>query len=429
MPRQSGKNELQAQLETYLMRRLSIQDTDIVKASPTWKPQSLNAMRRLERVLSRNHLTKHAWRKEAGFIYRLGKANVRFISGAPETNVVGLTASHLLEVDEAQDIQIGKFDKDLVNMAASTNATRVFWGTMWTSRTLLSRELRAAREEQAKDGIPRVFVFDADDVRKESAPYGVFVDNQVSKLGRNHPLIRTQLFSQELEETGGMFPPERIARLQGDHPAHQTAQPGHIYAMLIDLAGEDEQATETGDFTLSNEKRDSTAVTIVSVDLATLGDPLINAPTYRVVFRKEWVGHKHYTLYAQLRDLALQWQVRYIVSDNTGIGAGVTSFLEKALPGIVLPFTFTRSSKSTLGWSFIAMVETGRFKDYAPDPDDKLQAKFTNQLKYCELEPLVGPDRAIRWGVPDGTRDENGDLVHDDLLISVALASVLDGQV
>ncbi len=57
--------------------------------------------------------------------------------------------------------------------------------------------------------------------------------------------------------------------------------------MLLVLAGEHEQATETGDFTLSSEKRDSTALTIVSVDLATLGDPLINAPTYRVVFRKE----------------------------------------------------------------------------------------------------------------------------------------------
>ena len=58
MPRQSGKNELQAQLETYLLRRFSKRDADMVKASPTWKPQSLNAMRRLERVLSRNILTR-----------------------------------------------------------------------------------------------------------------------------------------------------------------------------------------------------------------------------------------------------------------------------------------------------------------------------------------------------------------------------------
>jgi hypothetical protein len=31
--------------------------------------------------------------------------------------------------------------------------------------------------------------------------------------------------------------------------------------------------------------------------------------------------------------------------------------------------------------------------------------------------------------VPDGTRDENGELVQDDLVISAALASVLDDQI
>jgi hypothetical protein len=42
------------------------------------------------------------------------------------TKIVGQTANLLLELDEAQDIQIQKYDKDLVNMVASTNATRVF---------------------------------------------------------------------------------------------------------------------------------------------------------------------------------------------------------------------------------------------------------------------------------------------------------------
>jgi hypothetical protein len=35
----------------------------------------------------------------------------------------------------------------------------------------------------------------------------------------------------------------------------------------------------------------------------------------------------------------------------------------------------------------------------------------------------------MRWGVPDRTRDPlNGELVHDDLLISAALCAILDGQ-
>jgi hypothetical protein len=34
----------------------------------------------------------------------------------------------------------------------------------------------------------------------------------------------------------------------------------------------------------------------------------------------------------------------------------------------------------------------------------------------------------MRWGVPDGTRDDLGELVHDDRLISAALCAVLDEQ-
>ena len=39
-PRQSGKNELQAQIETYLLTIFSQLDAEMVKVSPTWKPQS-----------------------------------------------------------------------------------------------------------------------------------------------------------------------------------------------------------------------------------------------------------------------------------------------------------------------------------------------------------------------------------------------------
>jgi hypothetical protein len=218
-PRQSGKNELQAQIETYLLVKYSETDSEIVKVSPTWKPQSLNAMRRLERVLSRNVLAREMWVKESGYIYKLNRARIFFLSGSPETNIVGATASTLLEVDEAQDVLPAKFDKDIGPMAASTNATRVFWGTAWTSRTLLGRELRAAREAQQRDGVMRVFVMTAEDVAAEVPEYGPFVAEQVARLGRSHTLVRTQYFSEEIDAEGGMFPEARLALMQGEHNA------------------------------------------------------------------------------------------------------------------------------------------------------------------------------------------------------------------
>ncbi len=156
-PRQSGKNELQAQLETYLLALFCDTPAEIVKVSPTLKPQSLNAMRRLERTLKKNLYLSQVWHKEAGTLYRVAEARIHFLSGADESNIVGATANLLLEVDEAQDIAIAKFDKDIAPMAASSNATRVFWGTAWTGQTLLARESRAASQAQAADGLRRVF--------------------------------------------------------------------------------------------------------------------------------------------------------------------------------------------------------------------------------------------------------------------------------
>ncbi len=284
-PRQSGKNELQAQIETYLLLMLSDFNAEIVKISPTWKPQTLNAMRRLERVLQKNLITRGMWAKESGYIYRLNTARIFFFSGGPQANIVGATASTLLEVDEAQDVEISKYDKDIAPMAASTNATRIFWGTAWTSRTLLHRELIAAQAAEKVDGVRRVFVLDADQVAKEVPAYGNFVADQVARLGRNNPMVRTQFFSEEIDAESGMFPAARRSLLYGPQPAQEKPTPGLVYAFLLDVAGEDESASQAGghEGELSNPKRDSTALTIVEVDLSTLSDVLIHRPTYKVV--------------------------------------------------------------------------------------------------------------------------------------------------
>jgi hypothetical protein len=289
-PRQSGKNETQAQIEAYLLTLFNETNAEIVKVSPTWKPQSLNSMRRLERVLQKNLIARILWSKESGFIFRVGTARIYFLSGAPEANIVGATASLLLEVDEAQDVQIAKFDKDVSPMAASTNATRVFWGTAWTSQTLLARELNAAKQAEKLDGIKRVYFLTADDVAKEVPAYGDHVREQIAKLGRMHPMIKTQYFSEEITGQGGLFTPERISMMLGKHLMRTSPEVGKIYSMLLDVAGEDENQPQG---MATSTKRDSTSLTIVEVDLATMENELIRKPTYKVVYRKAWIGIKH----------------------------------------------------------------------------------------------------------------------------------------
>jgi hypothetical protein len=434
-PRQSGKNELQAQIECYLLTVLQRLDAEMVKVSPTWKPQSLNAMRRLERVLTRNLVTWNRWTKERGYIYRVGDARIFFLSGAPTANVVGATAWTLLQCDEAQDVLVSKWDKDFAPMAASTNGTKVFWGTAWTSRTLLARELRAAKEAEKKDGIQRVFTITGDEVAEEVPAYANHVEEQINKLGRNHPLVKTQYFCEEIDAEGGMFPRERQAMMRGKHPRLTEPEPDRIYAFLVDVAGEDEGAGDTiADLEkdkLRNPGRDSTTLTIVEVDISELD--VLQVPTYRVMDRRCWVGVAHTFLYGIIKGLADVWSPRFVVVDATGVGAGLSSFLERALPSNVLPFLFTPKSKSDLGWKFLAVCDTGRFKDHkkmasaGASVGNVEQELFWQQVDHAQYEALE--NKMLRWSVPDGTRDlETGELVHDDLVISAALCGVLDDQ-
>ena len=427
-PRQSGKNELQAQIETYLLAVLFTQHAEMVKISPTWTPQSINAMRRLERVLSGNLITKDIWSKVNGYSYCVGKARIAFLSGSPGANIVGATASTLLEVDEAQDVSIEKFDRDIAPMAASTNATRVFWGTAWTTQTLLARELEAAREAENHDGIRRVFVCTADDVGLEVPAYKNFVSAQVRRFGRNHPMIRTQYFSESIDEQSGMFPAFRLAMMRGEHTWQDMPRQGSggdhpQYAFLIDVGGEQHAGSN-----LSEEQRDATVLTIIEVDPSGMDDEGLQATVYRVVHRRLWIGTPHTQLYAELRALAFQWQAQAIVLDATGIGAGLVSFLERNFPDKVIRFTFNRATKSTLGWQFIGIVESGRYLEYAPkETENELQALFFRQCSGCEMKVQNGPEQRIQWGVPASMKDpETKKPLHDDLLLSAALCAALE---
>jgi len=443
-PRQSGKNLMQAQLEVYLMALLAEEGAEMVKLAPSCQRQSLNAMRRLETALEANFLTRGRWHKSAGNHYRFHKSHLTFLSAALGSNIVGATASTLLSLDEAQDIEIAKYDKQIAPMAASTNATRVFWGTAWSAQTLLARELRAAREAEARDGSRRVFQITTEEVRQEVPAYGLFVDEQIARLGRSHPMVRSQFFSEEIDFAGGLFTPSRLGLMQGAHTALDMPLPGKRYALLIDLAGEDEALRQGGANTeLENPDRDLTAVTVVELDFSLFGEDLVGKPVYRVVNRQLWQGERHSTLYARLLRLAELWQPEKIVVDASGVGAGVGSFLRDKLGERVVPLQFTSQLKSRLGWGFLAVVDTGRFQDFSPrsDPDqwsanpllgqmaaeqDRLQALFYRQLAGLQAEVTPGPERSLRWSVPEGARDPQGGLLHDDLVLSAAMCAMLD---
>lgn len=415
--RQAGKDETLAQLLSWLLTRYQRSGGAVVFGAPTLLQANVSRDRLLAR-LKQSPLTVGRVATREGYIVEVGQASARFLSAAATANVRGQTADLLLVANEAQDIDPAIWDARFDPMAASTNATTVFLGTVWDRNGLLHRQMEHLAALQAEDGVQRVFRVDWTVVADELPPYGDRVAARIAQFGEAHPFIRTEYMLEVLDGEGGLFPPQRLARLQGEHARRRRAEPGKRYAGLLDVAGEEEEGSGPQAFDNAS-RRDSTALTIVEVETA--GREL---PVYRVVDRMAWTGTRHTALHAQLVDLARNvWGLAALVVDATGVGAGLASFLADQLGRgarkvIVEPFVFSGKSKSDLGWDFIGLIDGGRFKEYADDGDE-LTRIYRHQLAACTYEVLPGPGRLLRWSVPAGRG-------HDDLLISAALTARLD---
>jgi hypothetical protein len=392
----------------------------VIVAAPTLQPQALISRDRLLDRLLANPLTAPITTTRDRTTIAVGKARATFLSAAKTANARGQTADLALIANEAQDIDPTIWDAVFDPMAASTNATTLFLGTVWSKETLLARQMRHLRNREAEDGRKRVFLVPWQRVAEDVPAYGERVRARMEQLGERHPFIRTEYFLEELDGENSLFPPQRIAQMQGDHPRQHRATPGKRYALLLDVAGEEESGGDQLAFGMeSSSRRDSTALTVVEVDTTTRTD---GRASYRVVDRRAWTGVRHATLHEHLIDLAKNvWKASWVFVDATGIGAGLASFLEASLKrsGItVVPFLFTGASKSRLGWDIVGLIESGRYKEYADDGDD-LTRLFFAQLRATTYEIRNGPGNLLRWSVPE--RDG-----HDDLVMSAALVSALD---
>jgi hypothetical protein len=435
MSRQAGKNELSAILEAYLLTLFSRVGGQIVKASPTFKPQTLNSIQRLS---DRLHTPWHIGnvRKRSGYVIEFGLARALFFSAEPKASVVGATASILLEGDEAQDIKASKWDKDFEPMRASTNATTVLWGTAWTTSTLLYITRLACERQQQIDGRRRVFVYPCDEVAQHVPTYAAHVAERVAQLGRNHPLIKTQYFLEEIDASGGLFSDACKSLMRGTHERMRAPEPGHDYALLIDVAGEDEEAAGSSQDLerqeLGNKRRDATAIRVVEI---VQGHGVIQ-PTYLVRDSHLFLGVRHTELYERINGLIAHWQARWIVVDATGVGAGLCSFLAAkwnprngtGAGDRVIPFEFSSATKSDLGWDFLGVINTGRFRDHADDGSAEYR-QFWYEVDHCEKKLQDGPAHRLSWGVWE-TPAYDGVIArgHDDLLIASAFVAVLDKQ-
>jgi hypothetical protein len=407
--RQGGKNELSAQLELLLLTLFMLEPRDLIKCSPTFKPQTVISMNRLKDRLNDAGFGR-VWTSELGYIVRLGNARAVFLSADESANVVGHTAQILLEIDESQDVSKEKYTKEFKPMGATTNVTTVHYGTTWDDSTLLEEVKQTGYELEKKDGVKRCFRYDWQEVAKYNPDYLSYVEGERERLGENHPLFLTQYRLMPIQGGGGFFSLQQRAQLQGNHSRKSRLVKGKVYVAGIDLAGEAEE-DEARMLNAVKSRRDSTVVTIGELDFPSR-DSLQHQPVIKIVEHYRWTGKKHTDLYNQLVDILKNiWHCRRITVDATGVGQPVSSFLRQAVGSRIIPFTFTRQSKSGLGFNLLAAVNSGRLKMYKGDSSAEFREFWT------EME------QAKSRYYPNQTMNFYVDLSqgHDDFLMSLAL--------
>jgi hypothetical protein len=406
--RQGGKNELSAHLEVLLLTLYMARGGNIVKCSPTFKPQAVISMERLKQRLD-DFGFDGIYRPQMGYIVQLGNSKVVFLSAEGSSSVVGHTADILLEIDESKDVGKDKYTKEFRPMGSATNATTLLYGTTWDDSTLLEEMKQANLELQRKDGIKRHFRYDWQEVGRHNPDYLRFVQSERERLGEEHPLFRTQYALLPISHGGGFLSRQQIALMLGAHQRRSQPDGKRTYIAGIDLAGEHEsEMIGWGGSGASMVKgHDSSVITIAEVDAASPSLPLL-----KVVEQYQWTGTPHSQLHTQMTNILKNvWNCQRIVVDATGIGQPVASFLRQEMGSRVIPLVMTSKSKSDMGFELLSFVNSGRLKLYEQDGSPEYR------------ETLFELERASAQYRPNQTMNFYVDPQegHDDFLVSLAL--------
>ncbi|MGH2449284.1 MAG: hypothetical protein ACRDFS_11875 [Chloroflexota bacterium] len=404
MARQMGKNETSAQLEAYLLALFAGRGGGIVKAAPSFKPQIINSILRAKEVLAASPLTRAHWQPSFGYMLRLGRASITFLSADRSANVVGATASLLLEIDEAQDVDLDKYEREFRPMASAGNATIVLYGTAWEEDSILERQKRINLDIEARTGERLHFEYDWTHLAAGNTHYRAFVEAEIARLGDDHPSIRTQYRLETLTDAGRLFDVEQRRRLAGEHQRLRGPEPGKTYVAGIDLAGADEESEDAA--VRAGCRRDSTVVTIAELDRDREGQPV-----GRIVEHVWWTGRGQVWQFERLLALWDRWHFSRVAVDASGIGAGLAAFLKARHPDRTEAVTFSAPLKSRLAYQLLAMLNTGRLSVYQSDGSPEAN-ELWREVAACRY--WLRANQTMGWAVPESEG-------HDDFVSSLAL--------
>lgn len=419
--RQSGKNESNARVEARLLSiyNRNLLPLEIVKCSPTWRPQCLISKERLKKVMSTplfQLLLKPVWSE--GYICSIGNASMKLVSADPKANNVGLTASLMLSADEMQNIQSDIFDVNFRPMTLSTSAPIIGSGTSWATDSLLERQRQRALEFEAVSGIKCCHIVPWDRVAEELPRYGRTVQKDIDLYGEDHILIQTQYCCRPVDSAGMLLSSSEVNQVVGDHQRGIAPREGRVYVAGVDFASCREQNEEE---ILKNpqirKERDSTVVTIGELIYKLDKDTGRKIPFVRIVDHL-WVkgldpAASTDTIYNYI---FTHWNCVRAVLDANGVGDTPSEIIRLRRPQQVTSLHLSATTKSRLGYDLQGAVKTDRLKIYRFDDSDEWSENFF-QLRQCRRLELR-ENNVMKWGAPRCKID--GRDVHDDFTLSMA---------
>jgi hypothetical protein len=269
---------------------------------------------------------------------------------------------------------------------------------------------QSCTEFQKIDGVRRVFRYPWWEVATHNPLYGKFVESEIAKMGKDHPIIKTQYCLETIAEAGRFFTMDQLAMLRGEHRRATRPFGAYQYVMGIDVAGESEQET---DEPLRNIKprQDSTVITIAQLDYGDWTEQL-PYPTIRIVSHYWWTGRNHMTQYNDMAKIIQSWNPSKICIDAGGVGAGLASFLSKTFGGKVMKFQPNQHTVSEVGFHLLSEVNTNRIKMYATDGPDKDAKEFWFEVENTERK--MYPSQRMQFFVEESVG-------HDDFVKSLSL--------
>ena len=440
--RQAGKNEISAFIQQYLLLYGWYYGVRVsgVKFAPVYKPQVQASMDRLEGAdtadsggLAGSVLTKGKFRKSDGYKYHMGPPRDSnkwaFLSINPASNVASQTAYTLLEGDEAQDIDVDKWERDAQPMGSFNNATTVLWGVAWTKDSFIykgelqARDMEDRLEKELGYRPKLVFKVDAHAViRSGNDNYRKAFENQVARLGIDHIAIQTQYLLKAVDAIGRFFNSEQLARIyHNDYSMAVQPEKGKTYIWSVDVAGEAEESTDIN-AAVGMHKRDALTLTI--------GELHKDGTVVPVCFY-QWVGKQHTKVRAMLPKIIKgHWNCLGGVCDATGVGEPLAYYLKEQLDrnnaGLVEAYKFKASgdeSKSKLGYLAYDYVANDLLK-IPPSPTDPDQRELWQEVRW-QLEHLTREAKkhqSINFYVPANAEPRKpGHVPHDDFATGVFL--------